>query len=104
MSVQALPEFPAAEGDTRPMTFRKVLLNTCQEEFEGTHEAREVTIMSLASTAEEVIKSICLVQLPQSVSLPMRSECGAGIISEYCVSMQCLLTITACARGGSQAA
>ena len=24
------------------MTFKKVLLNTCQEEFEGTHEAREV--------------------------------------------------------------
>lgn len=46
MSVQALPEFPPAEGETRPMTFRKVLLNTCQEEFEGTHEAREVMIMS----------------------------------------------------------
>ena len=54
MSVQALPEFPPAEGETRPMTFRKVLLNTCQEEFEGTHEAREVMIMSLASIAEEV--------------------------------------------------
>lgn len=104
MSVQALPEFPPAEGDTRPMTFRKVLLNTCQEEFEGTHEAREVMIMSLASIAEEVIKSICLVPLPQRVSLPMISECGAGSTSEYCVSMRCLLSITACARGGSQAA
>ena len=42
LAVQALPEFPPAEGETRPMTFRKVLLNTCQEEFEGTHAAREV--------------------------------------------------------------
>jgi hypothetical protein len=42
-SPQDLPEFPAAEGDSgRPMTFKRVLLNTCQEEFEGAHEAREV--------------------------------------------------------------
>ena len=41
--MQALPEFPPGEGETRPMTFRKVLLNTCQEEFEGTHAAREVS-------------------------------------------------------------
>ena len=42
-AMQALPEFPPGEGETRPMTFRKVLLNTCQEEFEGTHAAREVS-------------------------------------------------------------
>ena len=30
-----LPEFPPSGGDTKPMTFRRVLLNTCQEEFEG---------------------------------------------------------------------
>ena len=42
-ALQALPDFPPAEGETRPTTFRKVLLNTCQEEFEGTHEAREVS-------------------------------------------------------------
>ena len=40
--IQGLPEFPPAEGESRPMTFRKVLLNTCQEEFEGAQEAREV--------------------------------------------------------------
>ena len=25
-----LPEFPPAEGEDKPMTFRRVLLNTCQ--------------------------------------------------------------------------
>ena len=40
---QGLPEFPPAEGEARPMTFKRVLLNTCQEEFEGAQEAREVT-------------------------------------------------------------
>lgn len=29
------------------MTFKKVLLNTCQEEFEGTHEAREARALLL---------------------------------------------------------
>jgi len=42
LGVQGLPEFPPAEGESRPMTFKRVLLNTCQEEFEGAQEAREV--------------------------------------------------------------
>lgn len=32
----SLPDFPSEEGDNRPITFRRVLLNTCQDEFEGT--------------------------------------------------------------------
>ena len=40
--VQQLPEFPPPEGERRPMSFRRVLLNTCQEEFEGAAAAREV--------------------------------------------------------------
>ncbi|DBA68932.1 hypothetical protein WJX79_006578 [Trebouxia sp. C0005] len=36
-----LPEFPPPEGERRPMSFRRVLLNTCQEEFEGAAAARE---------------------------------------------------------------
>lgn len=36
-----LPEFPPPEGERRSMSFRRVLLNTCQEEFEGAAAARE---------------------------------------------------------------
>ena len=35
-----LPEFPAEDGG-KPVTFRRILLNTCQEEFEGAGKARE---------------------------------------------------------------
>lgn len=41
--MQQLPEFPPPEGERRPMSFRRVLLNTCQEEFEGAAAAREVS-------------------------------------------------------------
>jgi hypothetical protein len=27
---KALPEFPPVEGEDKPLTFRRVLLNTCQ--------------------------------------------------------------------------
>eukprot|EP00803_Ostreobium_quekettii_P011328 evm.model.scf_2371.1 EVM.evm.TU.scf_2371.1 scf_2371:1164-13593(+) len=36
-----LSDFPPAEGEDKPMTFRRILLNTCQDEFEGTSEFRE---------------------------------------------------------------
>jgi hypothetical protein len=40
---QGLPEFPSTTAaDARPMSFRRVLLNTCQEEFEGAKELRAV--------------------------------------------------------------
>eukprot|EP00250_Pteridium_aquilinum_P011831 c20336_g1_i2 orf=506-3106(+) len=32
---KALPEFPSDEDDGKPVTFRRILLNSCQEEFEG---------------------------------------------------------------------
>lgn len=32
---KALPEFTSDEDDGKPVTFRRVLLNSCQEEFEG---------------------------------------------------------------------
>ena len=45
-----LPEFASSGADGgKPITFRRVLLNTCQEEFEGTNEARE----KLSSLSEE---------------------------------------------------
>eukprot|EP00897_Mesotaenium_endlicherianum_P000326 jgi/Mesen1/10294/ME000079S09715 len=36
---QALPEFPGEDG--KPIAFRRVMLNTCQESFEGAAELRE---------------------------------------------------------------
>ena len=43
MAAQGLPEFPSTDtGDNRSMSFRRVLLNTCQEEFEGAKELRAV--------------------------------------------------------------
>lgn len=38
---QALPEFPSP-GEDKPMSFKKMLANTCQEEYEATEEARQV--------------------------------------------------------------
>jgi len=36
-----LPQFPPAAGEDKPMTFKRVLLNTCQDEFEEAAAARE---------------------------------------------------------------
>jgi len=44
----ALPEFPPAEGEQRSMTFRRILLNTCQEEFEGAAAARATVMQEIA--------------------------------------------------------
>ncbi|BBN20099.1 translation initiation factor 4G [Marchantia polymorpha subsp. ruderalis] len=38
---KALPEFPASEPGEKPVTFRRVLLNTCQSEFEGADALRD---------------------------------------------------------------
>ncbi|KAH9545381.1 hypothetical protein CY35_12G045000 [Sphagnum magellanicum] len=35
-----LPEFPSEQAGEKPVTFRRVLLNTCQEEFEGADALR----------------------------------------------------------------
>ena len=48
MDAQELPEFAPPEGESRPMTFKRVLLNTCQEEFEGAHEARQARTVPLS--------------------------------------------------------
>jgi len=48
---KALPEFPALEGEEKPLTFRRVLLNTCQEEFEGAALARS-TLESITDPYE----------------------------------------------------
>lgn len=34
-----LPQFQPQEGESKPVTFRRVLLNTCQDEFEGANQA-----------------------------------------------------------------
>eukprot|EP00245_Coleochaete_scutata_P017635 TRINITY_DN875_c0_g1_i1.p1 TRINITY_DN875_c0_g1~~TRINITY_DN875_c0_g1_i1.p1 ORF type:complete len:807 (-),score=197.56 TRINITY_DN875_c0_g1_i1:638-3058(-) len=38
---EKLPEFPPEKEDEKPITFRRILLNTCQEEFEGASAMRE---------------------------------------------------------------
>jgi len=35
-----LPEFPPPAGETKPIAFRKVLLNTCHDEFESARQER----------------------------------------------------------------
>ena len=47
-----LPEFTSTSNDGKPVTFRRVLLNTCQEEFEGTNAARERLSSSQMSPEE----------------------------------------------------
>ncbi len=37
-----LPEFPPPAGGDKPVTFRQILLNTCQDEFEGAETLRMV--------------------------------------------------------------
>ncbi|GLI58622.1 hypothetical protein VaNZ11_000357 [Volvox africanus] len=36
-----LPHFPPPLGEDKPLSFRQILLNTCQDEFEGAADARE---------------------------------------------------------------
>ena len=42
-----LPELSPPDGETQPMSFQKLLLNTCQDEFEGTADARAVRISAI---------------------------------------------------------
>ena len=37
---EGLPEFPPEEPDEKPVGFKRVLLNTCQSEFEGADSMR----------------------------------------------------------------
>ena len=37
---KALPEFPPVEGEDKPLTFRRVLLNTCQARQRRRRDAR----------------------------------------------------------------
>ncbi|KAG2498818.1 hypothetical protein HYH03_003011 [Edaphochlamys debaryana] len=46
-----LPHFPPPPGSDKPLTFRQILLNTCQDEFEAASEARE-EIASVSEPAE----------------------------------------------------
>eukprot|EP00240_Pyramimonas_obovata_P000669 CAMPEP_0118933126 /NCGR_PEP_ID=MMETSP1169-20130426/11361_1 /TAXON_ID=36882 /ORGANISM="Pyramimonas obovata, Strain CCMP722" /LENGTH=548 /DNA_ID=CAMNT_0006875853 /DNA_START=132 /DNA_END=1774 /DNA_ORIENTATION=+ len=46
---KTLAEFPPAEGEDKPMTFRRILLNTCQEEFEGAAAQRASIMKEIAA-------------------------------------------------------
>ena len=58
---KGLPEFPPPEGEDGPMTFRRILLNTCQEEFEGAanrraQAMREIADMGVCTPEEKEFK------------------------------------------------
>ncbi|KAG2453432.1 hypothetical protein HYH02_001655 [Chlamydomonas schloesseri] len=46
-----LPSFPPPPGSDKPLQFRQILLNTCQDEFEGAAEAREA-LASISDATE----------------------------------------------------
>jgi hypothetical protein len=41
-----LPSFPPPAGADKPVSFRQILLNTCQDEFEGAENLRQVCIQA----------------------------------------------------------
>ncbi|KAL6984926.1 Eukaryotic translation initiation factor isoform 4G-1 [Sarracenia purpurea var. burkii] len=49
---EKLPQFPSDEPDGKQITFKRVLLNKCQEEFEGAAKARE-QVRQMASPDQE---------------------------------------------------
>eukprot|EP00199_Chlamydomonas_sp_CCMP681_P001146 CAMPEP_0119108212 /NCGR_PEP_ID=MMETSP1180-20130426/13526_1 /TAXON_ID=3052 ORGANISM="Chlamydomonas cf sp, Strain CCMP681" /NCGR_SAMPLE_ID=MMETSP1180 /ASSEMBLY_ACC=CAM_ASM_000741 /LENGTH=774 /DNA_ID=CAMNT_0007093803 /DNA_START=23 /DNA_END=2347 /DNA_ORIENTATION=- len=55
-----LPSFPPPAGSDKLVTFRQILLNTCQDEFEGTEAAREAaskcTDLNEREQAERAVK------------------------------------------------
>lgn len=52
---KALPDFAPPEGETKPQTFRRILLNTCQEEYEGATNARD-QLDSIEDAQERMIE------------------------------------------------
>ncbi|GLC43129.1 Eukaryotic translation initiation factor 4 gamma 1 [Pleodorina starrii] len=46
-----LPQFPPPPGSDKPLSFRQILLNTCQDEFEGAADGRE-ELASITDPAE----------------------------------------------------
>jgi len=50
-----LPELSPPDGETQPMSFQKLLLNTCQDEFEGTADARAVSIRDGSATCAHAL-------------------------------------------------
>eukprot|EP00249_Psilotum_nudum_P023070 c28740_g1_i1 orf=193-2736(+) len=50
-----LPEFPSDEQDGKPVTFRRILLNICQEQFEGA-DAMRAEIRQMIKPEQELEK------------------------------------------------
>lgn len=47
---------PLPAGEDRPTSFRKMLANTCQEEYEATEEARKVGSGAAAPAAGSAVR------------------------------------------------
>lgn len=62
-----LPAFPPPVGEDKPLAFKRVLLNTCQDEFEGAAAAREVRALAAHSKArctlcsQHTAQRVCIV-------------------------------------------
>jgi len=52
---KALPDFPPSLGENKPQTFKRILLNTCQEEYEGATRARD-KLDEIAEPEERLIE------------------------------------------------
>ncbi|UPQ98671.1 translation initiation factor eIF-4F [Chloropicon primus] len=115
-----LPEFPPSGGDSKPMTFRRVLLNTCQEEFEGSlmglsQEANDekddadskakrrmlgnVKLIGHLFTRRVINQKIVLVCVQQLLSgnIPGQGDTG---VHENCIECACeILSLTAKSLG-----
>ena len=113
-----LPEFPPSgvDGDNKPMTFRRVLLNTCQQEFEGSlmglsQEANDekdnedskakrrmlgnVKLVGHLFTRKVINQKIVLVCVQQLLSGNIQGTAGTSV-HENCIECACeLLSLTA---------
>ena len=112
-----LPEFPPTDGDLKPMTFRRVLLNTCQEEFEGSlmglteEEGPEsedadskakrrmlgnVKLIGHLFTRKVINQKIVHVCIQQLLSGNITTKEGGASVHENCIECACeLLSLTA---------
>lgn len=90
---KALPEFPSDEDEGKPVTFRRILLNSCQEEFEGAANMRaEIQKMTKAEDEVERFEKEKLLKLRTLGNIRLIGELfKLKVIPEkivhYCVQM-----------------
>ncbi len=68
-----LPHFPPPPGSDKPLSFRQILLNTCQDEFEAAADAREVRAKQCMLACEQTVRILHHRSLAYAL---VRSLCG----------------------------